>query len=317
MSQWEGIEEFVAVADSESFTKAAQILNTSVAQVSRKLSALEARLGVKLVQRTTRRVSVTEAGLGYAQHCRMLLDGLAEAEREVTQVHSQPIGRLRITAPTTYGESVIAPLLIEFVARYPQLELDLQLSNKRLDLIADKFDIAIRIGVLPDSSLIAKKLAERQQHICASAKFIAENGGPTHPLQLADYPCLLGSSSTWRFTEDGKPLNLTMKGRLRCNSGNVLTQAVLQDHGIVQLPDFYVAPYLQDHRLVELLTDYRAEKENIWALYPQNRHLSPKIKLVIEFLSAQLAQGAFYASASAVNEYATTNSSTTFNKTDH
>ncbi|GAD89482.1 putative LysR family transcriptional regulator [Vibrio halioticoli NBRC 102217] len=293
MSQWEGIEEFVAVADSESFTKAAQMLDTSVAQVSRKLSALEARLGVKLVQRTTRRVSVTEVGLGYAQHCRMLLDGLAEAEREVTQVHSQPIGRLRITAPTTYGESVIAPMLMQFVARYPQLELDLQLSNKRLDLIADKFDIAIRIGTLPDSSLIAKKLTERQQYVCASAGFIAQYGKPTHPAQLTDYPCLLGSSSTWRFTENNKKLSLTMKGRLRCNNGNVLTQAVLQGNGIVQLPDFYVARYLQDHSLLELLKDYRAEKETIWALYPQNRHLSPKVKLAIEFLSEQLAQGKF------------------------
>ncbi|GEA49305.1 LysR family transcriptional regulator [Vibrio inusitatus NBRC 102082] len=291
MSQWEGIEEFVAVVDSESFTKAAQALDTSVAQVSRKLSALETRLGVKLVQRTTRRVSVTDVGIGYAEHCRMLLDGLAEAEREVTESHSLPIGRLRITAPTTYGESVIAPLLMEFVARHPQLELDLQLSNDRLDLIANKFDIAIRIGDLPDSSLIAKKLSERQQYVCASPDYISEHGEATHPSQLIDCDCLLSSSSTWRFLENNKKLNLTMRGSIRCNSGNVLTDAALQGRGVVQLPDFYVATHLENKSLVELLADYRCEREPIWALYPQNRHLSPKVKMAIEFLSAKLTQG--------------------------
>ncbi|MEZ9468631.1 LysR substrate-binding domain-containing protein [Vibrio breoganii] len=291
MSQWEGIEEFVAVADSESFTKAALVLDTSVAQISRRLSALEARLGVKLVHRTTRRVSVTDVGLGYAEHCRMLLDGLAEAEREVTESHSLPIGRLRITAPTTYGESVIAPLLMEFVALYPQLELDLQLSNDRLDLIADKFDIAIRIGELPDSTLIAKKLSERQQYVCASPDYIAEYGEALHPSQLADCDCLLSSSSTWRFLENNKKLNLTMRGSFRCNSGNVLTAAALQGKGVVQLPDFYVASHIEKNNLVELLPDYRCEREPIWALYPQNRHLSPKVKMAIEFLSEKLAQG--------------------------
>ncbi|OBT16830.1 LysR family transcriptional regulator [Vibrio sp. UCD-FRSSP16_10] len=291
MSRWEGIEEFIAVADSESFTKAAEILQTSVAQVSRKVSALEAHLGIKLVLRTTRRVSVTEVGLSYAEQCRMLLDGLAEAEREVTEVHSQPIGRLRVTAPITYGETVIAPLLIEFVKRYPQIELDLQLSNQRLDLIADKFDIAIRIGDLADSTLIAKKLTERQQYVCASSEFIDAHGLPTHPSQLSKYPCLLGSSSTWRFNENQHKLNLTIKGSLRCNSGYALTLAALQGHGITQLPDFYVAAQIKDQQLIEILKEYRCDKEPIWALYPQNRHLSPKVKMAIEFLSEQLSQG--------------------------
>ncbi|CAM3029678.1 LysR substrate-binding domain-containing protein [Vibrio rarus] len=303
MSRWEGIEEFIAVVDSGSFTKAAQHLDTSVAQVSRKLSALESRLGLKLVQRTTRRVSVTEIGLGYAQHCRMLLDGLAEAEREATQVHSSPIGRLRITAPTTYGETVIAPLLMQFARHYPQLELDLQLSNRRLDLIADKFDIAIRIGELPDSSLIAKKLTERQQYVCVSPTFLNKYGQPSHPSQLVGYDCLLGSSATWRFTENNKKLNLTVKGAFRCNSGNVLTEAAIQGYGVVQLPDFYVTSHLEKQNLVEILKEYRSDKEPIWALYPQNRHLSPKVKMAIEFLSEHLAQGTFSAKTTHRHNY--------------
>lgn len=204
MQEWEGVGEFAAVAETLSFTRAAARLGISTAQVSRRVSALEARLGVKLLQRTTRSVSMTEQGETYYAHIRRVLDGLAEAERAVTQANAAPAGRLSLTAPVTFGESVIGPLVNEFLTRHPALEVTLTLTNQKIDLVAEGYDLAIRLGTLQDSSLIATRLAARTLHVCASPAYLASRGTPQQPGDLSRHNCLQGTLDHWRFRQNGR-----------------------------------------------------------------------------------------------------------------
>ncbi|WP_028767374.1 LysR substrate-binding domain-containing protein [Shewanella fidelis] len=285
MFNWEGVSEFVAVAEAESFTKASQRLGISTAQVSRQISALETRLAAKLFHRTTRKVSVTEVGRIYYQHCRQVLDGLEEAERAITNLQTSPRGLLKITAPVTYGEMTIAPLVNDFAALYPELEVKLNLSNQKLDLVDEGYDLAIRLGHLEDSSMMAKKLSSRTQYVCASPDYLSTYGIPHSLSELDQHNCLIGTMDYWRFQENGKTRNVRVKGSLSCNSGHALVDAAIKGIGIVQLPDYYVLPYIESGELTALLEQNRQPEEGIWALYPQNRHLSPKVRMLLEHLN--------------------------------
>lgn len=288
MQQWEGINEFVAVVETGSFTRAAGQLGISTAQVSRQVSQLEQRMAVRLFYRTTRKVSVTEAGQLYYQHCRPLLDALADAEQAVTELQTTPKGKLKLTAPATYGEQIIAPMLNDFSLLYPELSIELKLTNQPLDLVDSGIDLAIRLGRLTDSSMIARKLADRQLHLCASPEYLAQNGIPETLSELSGHNCLQGTLNHWRFLNKGNEQQIRVSGSIRCNGGNGLLDAALKHIGIVQLPDFYVEYYIASGQLTELLTAFRPETEGIWALYPQNRQLSPKVRLLIEYLKNNL-----------------------------
>lgn len=286
---WEGIAEFVSVAETESFTLAAKKLGISTAHVSRQVSALEARLATKLLQRTTRKVSITEAGSIYYQRCRQLLDDLQDAEHAISDLHSKPTGRLKITAPVTYGEQTIAPLINNFIARYPELEVELHLSNQKMDLIAEGYDLGIRQGQLQDSSMMAKRLASRTLYVCATPAYLAEFGQPSKPAELNQHNCLQGSLDHWRFQEKGKTRTIHISGNLRCNSGRALTDAALKGLGIVQLPGEYVLSYIHSGQLIALLDEYRAPVEGVWAIYPHNRTLLPKVRMLIDYLDQELS----------------------------
>lgn len=289
MANWEGVSEFVGVAETQSFTAAAQKLHTSVAQVSRRISSLEERLAVKLFNRTTRRVSLTEAGQVYYQQCKQLVEGLELAELAVTQMQSTPKGLLKVTAPVTFGEQQLAPLLHQFLERYPQVDLDLMLTNQKLDLIEMGVDVAVRLGRLQDSSLIAKRLSSRQLYVCASSSYLEQYGEPHTLSELSHHQCLVGSVDYWRFRDSKGEKSVRVSGRIHCNSGYALLDAAIRGLGLVQLPDYYVQPLLQSGELVEVLCNYRDEREGIWALYPQNRNLSPKVRLLIDYLAEQLS----------------------------
>ncbi|CAM3060223.1 LysR substrate-binding domain-containing protein [Moritella viscosa] len=289
MSDWSGVSEFVAVAETESFTAAAKRLGISTAQVSRQVSALEERLSAKLFYRTTRKVSVTEVGGIYYQHCRQVMDGLADAERAITNLQSTPKGKLKITAPITYGERSVAPLVNDFVMQYPELEVQLVLSNQQIDLIDEGFDLAIRLGQLGDSSMIGKRLAIRKQYVCAAPEYLSAFGAPHTLSELERHNCLSGTLDYWRFQEKGKARNIRVKGNFSCNSGPVLVDAALKGVGIVQLPDYYVQEYINQGQLIELLPNYREPDDAVWALYPQNRHLSPKVRMLVDYLAKGLA----------------------------
>lgn len=288
MYHWTGINEFVAVAETHSFTTASKRLGISTAQVSRQISALENRLSVKLFNRTTRKVSLTEIGEMYYQHCRQLLDGLTAAEVEISQYQSVPSGKLRLTAPITYGEKCIAPLVNDFAVKHPKLNIELSLSNNVVDLIDGDFDLAIRLGKLEDSTLMAKRLASRRQYVCASPDYLARCGEPKTPADLAEHNCLRGHYDYWCFQENGRTQNIRISGNLRYNSGYALADAAVKGLGIVQLPDDYVSQALADKTLLPLLSNFQEPDEGIWAVYPQNRHLLPKVRLLLDYFAKQL-----------------------------
>jgi len=283
MQRWEGVNEFVAVAETESFTRAAKRLDVSTAHVSRQISALEDRLSTRLFYRTTRRVSTTEAGQIYYQHCRQILDALEQAERSMTNMQLVPQGRLRLTAPVTYGEKSIAPLVNDFVLRYPELDVEMKLTNQQLDLVAEGYDLAVRLGKLDDSSLMARRLASRTLYVCASPAYLAVHGTPHSLSELERHNCLQGNLGYWRFQDAGHPRNVRIRGNVRCDSGRALLDAALKGVGIVQLPDYYVGPALDAGALIPLLTHYQEDDDGIWAVYPHNRHLSPKVRMLLDY----------------------------------
>ncbi|GAA5135263.1 LysR substrate-binding domain-containing protein [Thalassotalea piscium] len=286
--QWEGISEFVFVAESESFTKASKNLGISTAQVSRQISALEKRLNIKLFYRTTRKVSLTEEGRIFYQHCRSVLDGLDAAERAITNLQSKPQGKVKLTAPVTYGEQFILPLVNNFIVKYPNIEVSAYLSNQQIDLVEQGYDLAIRLGKLSDSTLMAKKLGQRTNYICASPIYLKKHGIPHSLSELNKHNCLLGSLDYWRFKESNKEKNIRVHGKVRYNSGYSLADACVKGLGIVQLPDYYVKEHVKNGDLMTLLDNYREPEEGIWAVYPQNRHLSPKIRLLVDYLAENL-----------------------------
>ncbi|MCG3871477.1 LysR family transcriptional regulator [Psychrobacter sp. Ps7] len=295
--RWDGISEFVYVADYESFTRAAKELGISTAQVSRQISALEKRLNIKLLYRTTRKVSLTEEGRVFYQHCRGVLDGLDAAEQAVSNLQSKPQGRIKLTAPVTYGEQQLLPLVNDFMVQYRDIEVTAFLSNQKIDLIDGGYDLAIRIGKLSDSTMMAKKLSRRTNFVCAAPAYLEKYGIPHSLSDLSQHNCLLGTRDYWHFIEDGKidseknadkEKNLRVSGSVQYNSGHSLVDAALKGLGIVQLPDYYVQKFLASGELVSLLNNYREPEESIWAIYPHNRHLSPKIRLLVDYLAEHL-----------------------------
>lgn len=283
--EWEGITEFVAVAETESFTKAAQRIAISTAQVSRQVSALEKRLQVKLFYRTTRKVSLTQEGASFYQQCRQILDALHQAQTELTSLQTKPQGHINLTAPVTFGEKVILPLINDFSLLYPEISIRADLSNQRVDMNDGYYDLAIRIGKLEDSTLMAKQLATRQSFVCASPDYLARHGTPHTMDELKRHNCLLGSADYWRFYHKEKIINLKVDGQLRFNSGQALVDAAIKGIGIVQLPEYYLSNYIETGELVPVLENVKIPNESVWAVYPHNRQLSPKIKYLIDYLS--------------------------------
>lgn len=286
--KWEGISEFVYVAENESFTQASKKLAISTAQVSRQVSALEKRLNIKLFYRTTRKVSLTEEGRVFYQHCRNVLDGLDTAERAITNLQSKPQGKIKLTVPVTYGEQYILPLVNDFIEVYPEVSVFAFLSNQQVNLIDEGYDLAIRLGKLSDSSMMAKKLGQRKNYVCASPAYLEKHGTPHTLSELEQHSCLLGTLDYWHFRESGRIKNIRVTGKLRYNSGIGLVDAALKGHGIVQLPDYYIKEHIANGTLVALLENYSEPDEGIWALYPQNRNLSPKIRLLVDYLLTHL-----------------------------
>ena len=288
MFLWEGVTEFVAVAETESFTAASKRLGISTAQVSRQVSALENRLNTKLFYRTTRKVSLTEEGNVYYQHCRQVLDGLEDAERAISNLRGKPQGLIKLTAPVTYGEKYIMPLVNDFMLQYPEVEVTIDLTNRQVDLVEGSFDLAIRLGRLTSSSMMAKRLTSRTMYVCASPEYLQKYGIPHSLSELRQHNCLIGNYDHWRFQESGKEKSIRVSGTLNCNSGYGLRDAVIKGIGLAQLPDYYIDKDLESGAIVPILTNYQEPDEGIWALYPHNRHLSPKVRMLVDYLAEQL-----------------------------
>jgi len=285
---WRGVDEAVAVAETGSFTAAAERLSTTVASVSRRISELEDRLGVKLFTRTTRHVALNPDGETYLANCREALRLLNAAEDELTDRQAGLTGKIRMTAAVEFGERVIAPAISTFQLLHPKVSVDLDLSNDRFDLIEGKYDLAVRLGEFPDSSLIARKIGERRLLACASPEYLKRCGHPNEPSDLRNHNCLRGSARQWRFGHNGTAKHQQISGKSRCNSGVAITSMVLRGLGIAQLPDYYVEQYLDDGTLVPVLSSFQPEPEGIWIVRPDNRFVPRRVRKLIDVLTQEM-----------------------------
>ncbi|WP_192507747.1 LysR family transcriptional regulator [Pseudoalteromonas aurantia] len=286
MDRWIGIDEFVAVATSGSFTQAAKILDTSVAQVSRRVKELEQQLDHQLLTRTTRKLALTQEGEVFLTHARHLQHAYDDATLALRQRDQQPTGTLKLTAPVMYGEHYIMPIVHDFMTSYPKVKVEMLLSNEQLDLVAMGFDIAIRLGHLKDSSLKARRLSWRNTLVCASSEYLNHHGQPHSLNELAEHACLVGNSSYWRFFDKNKERNIKVSGPLSCNSGWALLDAACKDLGLVQLPHYYVEKALENKQLIEILPSFKPKREGIWAVYPPRQYMPTSLRLLLDYLAA-------------------------------
>jgi DNA-binding transcriptional LysR family regulator len=279
---------FSAVVDAGSFVGGANTLDMSKAAVSRYVGDLETRLGVRLLHRTTRKLSLTEEGEVFYARCKELLSNISDAELEITSRTAEAVGLLRISAPVTFGILHLANLWGEFARKHPKVSLDITLSDRVIDIIEDGFDVAIRIAQLPNSTLISKKLASTKMVLCASPQYIKRNGKLTHPSDLTKHAVLAYTYWSMRdeWTFEGPEGSVTVKTvpRLKTNNGDTNLAGALMHQGIVLQPTFLVGKYLNSGELVELIPEYKSIELGIYAIYPTRKLVSPKVRLLIDFL---------------------------------
>lgn len=288
MARWDGIEEFVAVASAGSFVGAARLMGMSPTHVSRAVLALEQRIDAQLFYRTTRTVRLTDTGTAFLARCERLVDDRDEAFALVSE-KGEPHGELRVTCSTAMGERFVAPILRRFMMQHPRLSIAIELSNRVIDLVAEDFDLAIRTGSTTDPRLAVTQVASRTLYTCIAPAYQALRGRPERVEDLVGHECIMGAASTWHFSADGREVLHRPAGRFRCNSGHAVIEACVAGLGVCQLPGFYVLPFLK-HGMVDLiLEDSRAPDEPIWAVYPQRRHLLPKIQLAVDALSREMS----------------------------
>jgi DNA-binding transcriptional LysR family regulator len=287
------IAVFVRVVERGSFTRAADELELSRAVVSKYLSRLEERLGARLLHRTTRRLSLTEAGAALFEASRGALERIVEAEDAVAKFQKEPRGRLKVGAPMSFGILHLGAAIAEFLRAHPAVSIDLRLDDRFVNLVEEGLDVAIRIGQLTDSSLVARKLAATQPIVCGSPAYLTEHGEPEAPEDLVAHNCLLyaylSTANVWRFTgPDGREMPVAVSGAARMNNGIVECEAAAAGLGLVMVPDFYAAPYLRSGRLKRVLARYRMAELGIHAVYPQRVHVPPKVRAFVDFLAARL-----------------------------
>lgn len=284
------IAVFVRVVERGSFTAAADELEISKAAVSKYVGRLEDALGARLLQRTTRRLTLTEAGEAFYRRSAAALAEIDDASREVALLSGAPRGVLRVSAPIYLGTSRVAPLIAPFRALHPEVSLDLELSDRHVDLVRERFDVAIRISQLGDSSLVARKLAPCPQVICASPAYLKRRGTPRQPADLREHDCLIYGLDRvpheWRLRPSkGRWVAVTVRGPLRSNNDHALKQATLDGVGLRQFPRFFVDEELKNGRLLEVLPRYESPELAVWAVYPARRHLQPKVRAFVDFLA--------------------------------
>ncbi len=294
MDQFKEIESFVTVAQLGSFVKAADKLGMSKAMVSRYVSELEARLGVRLMQRTTRRLSLSDAGADYLQRCVQILGELHDANAAVSASAVQAQGLLKVTAPLTFGIRHLAPLWGEFLRIHPRVELEVNLNDRMVDLIEEGYDLAVRVGQLASSSLIARRISGTRLVLCASPRYL-QQAAPIQDLDdIADHDVMaytyLATGEQWHFMGPNGARSIEVHPRLRSNSGDTCRAAALADQGIVFQPSFLVGEDLKAGRLVEILPQYAGPELDISVVYPSRHHLSHKVRAMVEFLGTAFAQ---------------------------
>jgi DNA-binding transcriptional LysR family regulator len=287
-------EVFFNVVEANGFGAAARRLETTPASVSRRVKSLEQRLGVRLLQRTTRKLSLTEAGERYFREGRRLLHELDDLEQALTASAHEPEGELRIVAPMSFGQRRLAPLVVRFAKLHPKLRISLILEDRETDLIDAAADLAIRIGHPADSSMIARAIAPVPRHACASPEYLERRGYPESPEDLLHHDCLhynlISEREEWTFLSDNGEQTLAIRGNFCSNNGDVLAEAAVQGLGITLLPNFIVEEGLAGGRLVKVLENYERAPLTLFALYPSRQHVPAKTRRFLDFLLDHFAE---------------------------
>jgi DNA-binding transcriptional LysR family regulator len=289
MDRLEGLMVFARVVEEQGFSAAAKRLGISKATVSREVAALEDRLGVRLLNRTTRRVQLTEVGQAFYERCARIAEEVEEAERDVVSWQSEPRGVLRISGPVSFGHRYLAPMLSTFLAKNTGVSIDLVLNDRFVDLLEEGFDLAIRIARLPDSSLVARRLAPSPRRVVASPAYLERAGHPAVPADLQQHNCLMYTyqatgAETWRLVGPDGDVSVRVAGNLTANNGDAIRRACLDGLGAALLPTFMVDEDLEAGRLIEVLPQFVDETAAVYAVHPHRRHVPGKVRAFVDFL---------------------------------
>ncbi|MFL9868828.1 LysR family transcriptional regulator [Paraburkholderia fungorum] len=285
--QLDDMRIFVATVDAHNFTAAAKRLALSKQFVSRRVMALEEALGVQLLIRNTRKLAVTELGQEFYERARRILGEVEDAEQAMSLRRAGPRGLLRISAPMSFGMTHLSPLVASFLREHDEVRFDMELSDRTVDVVGEGFDMAIRIGTLPDSTLIAQKLVDVRMVVCCSPGYVRRRGAPVRPGDLARHSCLLyghGGAVSWDFVVDGVVKGVEVRGPLRANNGELVRDAAIAGLGIVRLPDFIVSRALGSGQLVTVLDEFLPSASTVYAVYPQHRQSSVSIRAFVGVL---------------------------------
>jgi DNA-binding transcriptional LysR family regulator len=288
MDKFQEMRVFAGVVEAGSFVGASDALEISKPAVSRYVADLETRLGVRLLHRTTRKLSLTEEGEVFYSRCKELLDNIEEAEAEITSRSGQATGLLKVSAPVSFGLLHLAPLWADFMARHSNVTLDVTLSDRMVDLVEEGFDLAVRIARLPSSSLISRKLSSTRIVLCASPDYLKAHGTPRHPTELAGHRVvaysLLTAGEAWDFDGPDGRVSIKVEPTMRTNSGDTCRAVALRHQGVIRQPSFLIGDDLLSGALVEIMPEYRASEFGIYAVYPTRKHVLPKVRLLIDYL---------------------------------
>jgi DNA-binding transcriptional LysR family regulator len=288
MDKLTSIKAFTKVVQHGSFAAAARELRLSRSAVSKYVIDLEQDLGVQLLLRTTRSAAPTENGQAYFERCTAILAELEEADLAVTRLQSEPRGILRVNAPMSFGTLHLGRAVADFMGKYPQLHIQLILSDQQIDPVQEGFDVTLRIADLPSSSLVARKIAPARRVICAAPSYLAAHGTPRHPDELRDHACLayghLATGNQWKLSGPDGDHWIAIPWTLCTNNAEVIRDAAVRGRGIALLPTFIAGADLQEGSLRSILTDYTAPEIAVYAIYPETRHLSVKVRVFIDFL---------------------------------
>ena len=304
MDRFQAMRVFSQVVECASFARAAERLDLSTSAVSRHIGELEAHLQTRLLNRTTRRLSLTESGQAFYARCVQLLHDLEEAEAEASKAAVEPRGTIRLTAPVHFGARHLAPQVARFMAAHKGVKFDVQLSDRVVDLVAEGFDLGIRIGSTGGENLVARRLGEMRVLPCASPQYLERHGTPRTPQDLANHNCLtyeyVSPANQWTFRDlKGDEHSVRVTGTLHSNNGDLLVEAATQGAGIAMELSIIVGPEIRAGRLVPILEGYLAPGLTIYAIYPTRRHLSAKVRVFLDFLSKGLAGSDDWISSSA------------------
>lgn len=297
MDKYQEMRVFAQVVEAGSFVAAAEALSMSKPAVSRHVSELEQRLGVRVLHRTTRRLSLTPEGEVFLARCRDILASIEASEDEISTRSGTASGLLKVSVPVSFGITHLAPLWSDFLERHPAVTLDVQLADRIIDLVDEGLDLAVRIARLPDSSLVSRRLASARLVLCAAPAYLQRRGVPQSPQDLAQHDViaysLLTMGDQWQFQGPEGPVSVKVRPRLWSNNGDTCIAAAVRGLGIQLEPDFLVTQELKTGQLVEILPEYRAAELGIYAVYPSRKFVLPKVRAMIEFLSERLEKERF------------------------